>query len=182
MSAYVLTLLGASLAACMVELLVPKLDGGRMVGHVRMVAGLFLLVILLEPLADGLAFLKAAADGGLANALANTLEGVIQLQPEQPSASEGDYEEVFLSSLNQLGRQETEAYVTETLGKTFSIPPSACAVEAVFDFHRESPEAEAFLREIRIGLKGIYGLEDPHPIEAYFAERLGCPCFVTVVG
>ena len=46
MSNYILTLLAASLAACMIELLAPKGDGGRTASYVRMIAGLFLLGIL----------------------------------------------------------------------------------------------------------------------------------------
>ena len=50
MSAYILPLLAASLAAALVELLAPKGDGGRIAAHVRMIAGLYLLVALLNPL------------------------------------------------------------------------------------------------------------------------------------
>ena len=171
MSSYILMLLGASLAACMVELLVPKGDGGRIAEHVRMVAGLFLLVTLLEPLGKGLAILQAAAEGGIGEVLE---EYIPQASPDEEA-----YEDVFHTSLRELGRRETESWVVETLEAVFGIPETGCAVEAVC-----APPAEddgPTLREVRIGLKGAYALENPHPIEAYFAERLGCPCYVTVV-
>ena len=174
MSAYVLSLLGASLAACMVELLVPKGDGGRIAGHVRMVAGLFLLVALLEPIGAGLTLLRRAAEG--------ELTGWIEEQIPS-SAVDGDserFEDVFRESLNGVGRREVEAWVVESLETAFGIPAAGCAVEAVCDLTDGAGENSA-LRELRIGLRGAYALEDPHPIEAYFAERLGCPCYVTVV-
>ena len=167
MSNYILTILAASLAACMIELLAPKGDGGRTASYVRMIAGLFLLVSLLTPLREGLNILRAAADGDLAGSIADRL----------PESMPEDYEATFGSALSAVGKQETEAWVTEILDSVFKIPPSGCAVEAVC----ESDGTELTLRELRIGLKGKYALEDPHPLEAYFAEQLGCPCYVTVL-
>ena len=167
MSTYILSLLAASLTAAMVELLSPKGEGGRIASHVRMIAGLFLLAALLPPLREGLRILQDAAEGDLSY----RLEHILPADPPE------DYESAFGDSLAAIGRAETEAWVAETLKSAFAIPPTACAVEAVCS---ASGTAIA-LREVRIGLRGKYVLEDPHPIEAYFEQRLGCPCYVTVI-
>lgn len=167
MSAYILPLLAASLAAALVELLAPKGDGGRIAAHVRMIAGLYLLVALLNPLREGLDLLRSAAEGDLTARLEGS---VTAYTPE-------DYEAFFRASLSALGKDETQAQVTSALESVFGIPSDACAVEAVC----ESDGETLILREVRIGLKGKYALKNPHPIEKYFADALGCPCYVTVI-
>ena len=166
-SSYVLTILSASLVACVIELLVPKADGGRLASYVRMIAGLFLLVLLLNPLREGLELLHDAAEGDPAGVIADRL----------PTPMPEDYEAAFGSSLTAVGKRETEAWVKETLETVFHIPPSDCAVEAVC----ESDGASLSLCELRIGLRGKHALEDPHPLESYFTDLLGCPCYVTVL-
>ena len=172
MSAYVLTLLSASVAVCIIELLLPRGDGGRMASHLRLVSGLFLLVLLLNPLREGLLFLRSAATGELGDLVADRL----------PSLSYDDvYDDAFAATLAEMGRQEVEARVTETLEIVFAIPAEGCAVEAVCKTTDDTEGTSLTLRELRIGLRGQYALEDPHPIEDYFADRLECPCHVTIL-
>ena len=93
MTAYVLTLLAASLAAAVVELIAPKGEGGRLANHVRMIAGLFLLVTLMNPLREGLAILKAAVEGDLPRRMESKLE----------AATPEDHEAAFEASLAAMG-------------------------------------------------------------------------------
>ncbi len=167
MSTYILTLLAASLAAAVIELLSPKGEGGRIASHVRLVAGLFLLVMLLEPLQEGLNLLRSAAAGEL----------TIRLPQASDIHDTADYGYAFWDTVEAVSRGEVEAWVTEILEAEFSIPPSDCVVEAVCERDGDG----LVLRELRIGLRGKYMLKDPHPIEAYFSERLGCPCYVTAI-
>lgn len=170
MTSYVLTLLAASLAAAMVELIAPKGEGGRLANHVRMIAGLFLLVTLLNPLREGLAILQAAAEGDLPR----------RLEAKINAATPEDHEATFVASLAAMGQAETESWVTETLQTRFSIPPTDCAVEVLCDALCDAETQTLTLRELRIGLKGGSALQNPHPIEAYFSEALNCPCYVVV--
>ena len=172
MSAYVLTLLSASVAVCIVELLLPKGDGGQVASHVRLVSGLLLLVALLNPLREGLLLLRSAATGELGELLEDRLP---------PIPSDEVYGEAFDSALSEVGQQEVEAWVLETLELVFAVSADGCAVEAVCEVEGDTESPTLALRELRIGLRGGYALQDPHPIEDYFAERLGCPCFVTVI-
>lgn len=166
MKVYILTILSASLVAAVIELLAPKGEGGRMASHVRLIAGLFLLVALLNPLREGILYLKSAAEGDLTDRMAAVL----------PDASDEDYQEVFLGVLTDTGAIETEAWVSSALETVFHIPPTACVVEAIL----ETEGGTLTLREVRIALSGDYALEDPHPIEAYMNTQLQCPCYVTV--
>ena len=166
MKHYVLTLLAASLVAAAVELITPKGEGGRLVAHVRMVAGLFLLVALLVPLREGITLLRDAADGDVAS----RVEGLI------PEAYQADYEAVFGESLAAMGEGEVKAWVLETLESHFGIPPSGCAVSVDCTYEADT----LAVSEVKITLMGAYGLQDPHPIEDRIFTQLHCACFVTV--
>ncbi len=166
MKVYILTILSASLVAAVIELLAPKGEGGRISSHVRLIAGLFLLVALLHPLREGILYLQSAAEGNLTDRLAEVI----------PEASDEDFEEVFLGVLTDRGALETEAWVLSALETVFHIPPTACTVEAICE-----AEGNALaLREVRIALSGDDSWKDPHPIEAYVSAQLQCPCYVTV--
>ncbi|MBQ9151727.1 MAG: hypothetical protein IJX72_05705 [Clostridia bacterium] len=166
MNAYILTILAASLAAAIIELLAPKGDGGRIAAHVRMIAGLFLLVALLNPLKEGILLLQSAVEGDLTDRLSEAI----------PNHTPTDYEAAFGDTLTAVGKKEVEAWVASTLENVFGIPSSGYTVEAVC----ESVETTVTLREVRISLHGKYILENPHPIEAYVTEQLKCSCYVTV--
>ena len=166
MKPYILSLLSASLAVAVVELLAPKGEGGRMASHIRMVAGLYLLVALLNPLKEGIRLLRSMADGDMVS----RVESLI------PSDVETDYNGVFRESLTTIGAGEVLTWVTETMESRFGIPPEGCTVWASCDYDDDT----LTVTEVRISLKGGYVLRDPHPIESYVSSQLGCPCYVTV--
>ena len=166
MNSYILTLLSASLAAAVVTLLSPKGEGGKIASHIRMVAGLFLLVALLNPLRAGLDLLRDAVNGDLTAHLESML----------PDGTPDGYGAVFGDTLTSISRAEVEAYAISALETDFGIPPENCTVSAVCTYEEEI----LTLSELRISLHGSHALNDPHPIEAYFTEQLSCPCYVTV--
>lgn len=166
MNSYILTLLSASLAAAVVELLSPKGEGGKLTSHVRMVAGLFLLAALLNPLRAGLDLLRDAVNGDLTAHLESML----------PHGDTDSYEAAFGDTLTSISRTEVEAFARSALQTEFGIPPENCAVSAVCTYEEEL----LTLSELRISLIGAHALDNPHPIEAYFTDRLKCPCHVTV--
>ena len=166
MSYYILSLLSASLAAAIIELLSPKGEGCRMASHIRMIAGLFLLVALLNPLREGIRLLRDAAEGNIAS----RVESLI------PSDIQTDYEAVFGENLAAIGSDEVKSWVTDTLKARFDIPPTGCKVSVTCAYDGET----LTVTEVRISLLGKYMLQDPHPIESYFTQQLTCPCYVTV--
>ncbi len=166
MNTYILTLLAASLAAAVVELLSPKGEGGKLVSHVRMIAGLFLLAALLNPLKEGISLLRDAADGDLTHRLESLL----------PTNTPDDYEAAFGDALTAVSRGEVEAFVVSALETDFGIPPSGCTVSVTCAYE----DGILTVTEVRIALHGRYMTQDPHPIEDHVSERLRCPCYVTV--
>lgn len=162
---YLLSLLTASLAAAIAELLAPKGEGGRITAHIRMVAGLFLLVALLNPLREGIRLLRDTALGDPAARLEDLI----------PSDLETDYTAVFGDSLTSISSREVEAWITTELESRFDIPPSGCRVWVSCSYEEDT----LTVTEARIALLGQYTLKDPHPIESYFTNQLNCPCFVT---
>ena len=166
MKPYILSLLSASLAVAMVELLAPKGEGGRMASHIRMVAGLYLLVALLNPLKEGISLLRSLADGDMVS----RVESLI------PTDVETNYSGVFGDSLTAIGADEVSSWVTETMESRFGIPSEGCTVWASCDYGEDT----LTVTEVRISLKGGYTLRDPHPIESYVSSQLNCPCYVTV--
>lgn len=166
MNIYILTLLSAALVAAVAELLSPKGEGGRTASHIRMVAGLFLLIALLEPLRAGVELLRNAVSGDLA----------ARLEASLPAESPEDYGAILGDTLTAISRDEVETYVGMALERDFGIPPSGCTIAAICAYE----DGTLTLQELRISLRGTHILQDPHPIEAYFTEKLNCPCFVTV--
>ncbi len=165
MTPYILSLAAASLAAALVELLAPKGEGGRLAAGIRMVAGLFLLVALLSPLRAGLELLVGLSDG------------TVDLPVGVPSVEAEDYESTLQASILSLGEAELTAWVGETLRTAFGVSPEEAEVIPVW---AESEALPPPLAEVYILLSGTAALEDPHPIEAYFADALGCSCRVSV--
>ena len=166
MKTYILTLLAASLAAAVIQLLAPKGEGGKLGEHIRMMAGLFLLVSLLNPLKEGIALLRSAAAGELSEYLTVTV----------PEGDPEDYGAVFGDTLSFVGREEVGAWVISELDARFGIPPSGCRVSVACAVEEEM----LTVREVRIALLGSYAVRDPHPIESHVTKTLGCPCYVTV--
>lgn len=166
MKPYILSLLSASLVAAVVELIAPKGEGGRMASYIRMVAGLYLLVALLNPLREGISLLRSMADGDL----------VSRVESLFPSDVETDYNGVFGDSLTAIGEDEICSWVTDAMESRFGIPPDGCRAWASCAYD----ENILTITEVRISLQGNYALRDPHPIETYFSSQLDCPCYVTV--
>ncbi len=167
MNAYIISLMVAAVAVAVVELLLPRGEGGRVSATVRMVAGLFLLVALITPLRAGIDLVQDAMNGELADRV------IDQLSPDTLSA---DPLEVWNATLSAMGRSEVEIFVQNALFNRFSIPSTDCTVEAIC-----GAEADTLtLVEVRIALHGPSVLHNPHPIEAYITETLACPCYVTM--
>ena len=162
MTPYVLSLVAASITAAVVEMLAPRGEGGRIVAQVRMVAGLFLIVALLVPLRDGLTFLSGLAEG----------EGIVV-----PSYDIPDYEVTLQASVLAMGSEEVSAWVVSVLEEKFSVSAEYVEVIPVWSDGESIPPP---LAELYILLSGKAALTDPHPIEAFFEDALGCSCRVSV--
>ena len=158
-------LIATAVAATLVELIAPQGEGGRRGGQVRLIAGLCILIALIQPLREGITLLRAVAEGNLS-----------EMIPDMELPSEEEYGSVWADTLEGLGEQEVASWVEGVLGREFGINPDNRRVQVIC----ENTDSTLCVREVRIALWGAAIWKDPHAIEAYVSERLFCPCTVSV--
>lgn len=159
-------LIAAAVAATLVELIAPQGEGGRLGGQVRLVAGLCILIALIQPLREGLTILRAVAEGDLSEML-----------PDMELPAEDEYGSVWADTLAKMGEQEAESWVESVLEREFGISPDNRRVQVICEAGEDGAPC---VREVRIALWGAAIWKDPHVIEAHISERLSCPCTVSV--
>lgn len=169
MTDYIYAFLLTAVAAAIVELLAPVGEGGRLGGVVRFAVGLCLLVMLLNPLREGISLLRSIADGHLA----------INWEGEAP-VEQLDYDGILQDELSDLGRSEVEAWVSATLAARFGIPAEHHTVTVSMAEGAAEDGGLPALTGITILLHGSSVFENPHQIESYFTDQLGCPCAVAI--
>lgn len=143
---------------------------------VRMAAALCLLVCLLSPLAESAALLKETLlsdPGALADRLSSLQDpGDVPLLPQGGV----DADSLFENELTSLAASNVETWVQSRLRDTFGISPDHASVTVSCSSDGQSLRTEG----VWIVLRGRAVISDPHVIEAWFSERLGCPCAVSV--
>ena len=157
-------LIATAVAATLAELIAPQGEGGRMGGAVRLVAGLCILIALIQPLREGLALLRATAEGDLSALIPD-----VELSGEE-------YDSVWADTLASMGEREVASWVEGVLEQEFRITRGNYRVQVIC----EQDDATLRVREVHIALWGAAVWKDPHAIEAYVSERLSCPCAVSV--
>ncbi len=167
MTAYLYAFILTAVAAVLVEMLAPSGEGGRLRSHVRLMAGLCMLVMLITPLREGLTLIRSIADGTLEWSWA-----------EDAPTEESDYQNILEEGLSSLGQQEVAVWVKHTLEADFGIPPSNHTVTVTM----VPAEGNALpaVAQVTILLHGASIFENPHQIEDYITDRLGCPCYVAI--
>lgn len=167
MTDYVYAFIFTAVAAVIVEMLATTGTGGRLGGAARLVAGLCMLVMLLDPLQEGISFIRSLADGRMEL----TWEG-------ETSADESYYKDILQEELAGLGRSEVAAWVTAVMDSQFGIPAENHTVTVSV-----TPAEDGGLPAvtgITIVLHGASVFENPHQIEAYITDRSGYPCTVAI--
>lgn len=158
-------LIAAAVAATLVELIAPQGEGGRLGGQVRLVAGLCILIALIQPLREGITILRAMAEGELSEMLPD-----VELPPQE------EYDSVWADTLVGMGEQEVESWVAGVLEREFRIDSDNHRVQVIC----ETDDGALCVQEVRIALWGAAIWKNPHAIEVYVSERLSCPCTVSV--
>ena len=175
MSAVCIPLLLTAVGAAIIERLLPDKDGGA-TGAARFVAGLCLLIALLQPLLNGISLLRAlsASDG---TSLAERLNSQwTQNAPSDQALGEENQAALFADQLAAMGKEQVEAWVSASLNDRFGIPPADAKVTAACT----SDGSTVTLTDVWISLTGTAVFTNPHIIEDWFEERLNCPCRVSV--
>ena len=163
MSGYIMALVLTGIAAAIAELMSPS---EKLAGHIRLVAGLCLLVALLAPIRSVVAYFHTVSDGGLdAEELLPELEGE-------------HYGESFSEELERITAEETEAWVSGVLESRFGIPPDAREIYVKTETLDDGKAPSISRVDIVLHTSAI--LQNPHEIEAYVTSNLKCPCTVAI--
>ena len=162
MKEYVYVLILTAVMAAVAELLT---DGEGASNMVRMVAGLCVLVALIQPIKEGIAWLGETARG----------ESVPHEWLSLPDA-DLDAEAVFNQQLSDLSRREVERAAETILDERFGVRPEDCRVEATVESNGE----QMSIQRVYVLLSGSAVLKNPHTIEAFLEQTFGGDCVVAV--
>lgn len=166
-----LLLLGAGI----LEYLLPaEGSGGKTSAAYRAVAGLCILLAMLKPLTQGLSLLHDLSAGGT-DGLRGRLEQMDILPPEDTSAGE----KKLADRLAEAGASQVEEWVYAALDSTFGIPARHATVTACVSVDLSDGEYVR-LEQVYICLSGSAALRNPHDIESWFSDALGCPVTLSV--
>lgn len=164
-----------SLGIGLLEFLLPGDRNSKTSSAWRAVAGLCILVAMLAPFAEGLSLLRALAFED-ADGLRDRLEQSTLI----PSAEPSPPPDALADRLAAAGAAEVEAWVYDALADTFGIPPANATVTARVTVGLSDSGDSARLEAVYISLSGSSALRDPHAIEAWFSDALGCPVLLSV--
>ena len=163
------------LGAGVLEYMLPAdKTGGKMSAAFQAVAGLCILLAMLKPITQGLSLLRDMNAGGT-DALRERLEQVELLPQEDASGGE----KKLADRLAEEGASQVEEWVYAALDKTFGIPARHAAVTAHVSVDLSGGE-QARLEQVYICLSGSAVLRNPHDIENWFSDALGCPVTLSV--
>lgn len=163
MGGYVYGLILVGVSAAVVELLAVGGEG-RMKAHLRLVTGLCILIACLQPVKEGIVYLKDLA------------EDEIPLNVSHPSVDKEQYHEMFDGYLIEMGEQEVRRWVRDVLTDVFGVSEENSRVEVSMGV----VDGVLGVTEVNISLSGKAVLKNPHQIEEYIYSRLLCPCHVSV--
>ncbi len=179
----ILPVLLIALAAVILEYMLPGAQNSKNAGAFRMVSGLCILAALIVPLKEGISLLSGLASGD--STLIEKLEGN---ESNWTFPDPEEYQNMLNSQLVHTSEKEVETWVIQSLESQFGIIPDSCQVKADVSsnslVHQDTASNEQSvkfsLERVWITLHGQSVLRNPHTIESWFSERLGCPCTVEV--
>lgn len=162
MKAYIYALILTAVMAAVAEFLT---DGGGSSGALRTVAGLCVLLTLIQPVKEGLIWLRGAAEG--------ELEEWVELPDDTVNAPE-----VFLEQMEMISEQAVTEAVTTVLAERFGVPSGQCRVGATVAF--DASGNVVGVESVTVFLSGSSILKNPHTIKAFLEQTFGGVCTVAV--
>lgn len=163
------------LGTAVLEYLLPSdRTGGKMAAAFRAVVGLCMLLAMLKPLTRGLSLLRAMS-AGETDGLRERMEQEELLPQEDTSRGE----EKLADRLAEAGASQVEEWVYATLENNFGISARHATVTAHVSVDLIGGE-QARLEQVYICLSGSAALRNPHDIESWFSDALGCPVTLSV--
>ncbi len=153
----------ASLLAAMVNLLAPDGRGGGISKHLKFLTSLFLVCVLIVPIKDAIDGLYKLANGEI------TL-------PWLDVTDKDDYTDRTEDALDSA----SEAYFTQMLTQNLVSRFSLSADDLRCDVTWEEEGEERRPARVRVILSGKALWQDPHAIEDYIRDLLGCDCITAI--
>lgn len=163
MTAYIISLVSASIAVALISILSPEGSGGGIAKHIRLLSALFLICVLIAPVGKFIGGLRDLANGDFSLPqidLPNEEDGNLQMQDALDDASK----KYFLDSLTILLLQE------------FSIQEGDLSCKAVWT----ERDGQAVPKKITVILSGSAIWKDPNKIQSFVSELLGCECVTAI--
>ena len=163
MNGYLIALLSTALGISLVSILTSDGAGGGIAKHVRLLSSLILICILIIPFENLIEKLKNLTSGEI------TFPGI-----ELPE--ENDAKDQLQGTLDDASKQYFVQSLTQMLEKQFAIQSGdlRCNVRWTQQEDRAVPQ------KITVILSGSAIWKDPHPIEAFVTELIGCECITAI--
>ncbi len=149
MKIYLISLLGAAVLAAAVGVLTPEGGAGR---YVRLLASLAVLCVIAAPLPRAFAGLRDLPDRLSEN------------------AGEEPFEARSQTALDDASRAYFAQALRANIAQKFSLKQEEITCAVRWD------ETGAHPSKITLILSGSARFRDPHELEQYVADLLGCPC------
>jgi len=160
MKAYVLSVVGASLAAALVILLSPDGKGGGIGKHIKLLTSIALLCVIVDPF---LSFVSSLSDENFDRVKNDILEDLPEGDP---------YENIFYESLSKMSAGELERELKARISDKFAIDKEDLDVKAEYTLSENSVS----FKRITVILSGGAIFKSPYDIEAYVKELTGIEC------
>lgn len=163
MKNYLLTLIAASLVAVLVGILSPDGERGGIAKHMKLLTSLFLVCVLINPLQSGIVGLQKLMRGELS-------------LPALDGTEQEDYLDEMEGALNGASVNYFCDMLTETIEGQFAIEKGSvrCLVQW------EQTDGTLTPTRVTVVLSGKAVWKDPHAIEAFVTELLGCDCTTAI--
>ena len=160
MKAYILSVVGASLAAALIILLTPDGKGGGILKHVKLLTSLALLCVIINPF---LSFVKSLSETNFDNFKDEILKDVNESDP---------YESILYESLSKMSADELKKELKNRISENFGIDVGNLEVNAEYTIE----ENTVSFKRITVILSGGAIFKNPYDIEAYVKELTGIEC------
>ena len=165
MKTYLISLISAALLVALVNILSP--DGGKngISGHVKLLTSLFLVCVIITPLAT---FVKKLQQ--------TDPEDLFPSDFYSPESSELESE--WQSAIDQASTAYFGELLTQSLQKEFSIEEGS--VRCVIVWEQASGNEALTPTRVTVILSGKAIWQAPKPIQEYVTSLLGCECNIAI--
>lgn len=161
MKEYLLSLLVAAILISILGMLAPEGGLGK---HLRLLLSLFLICVLISPLSS------------LPEKLQDFPNGILTFPWEDQEDAKEDYKQQLEESLSTSSKEYFDQALTQALALQFGIELGT--VRCVTEWNDENGNAHPQRVTVLLSQSAIW--KDPHAIQTYVNELLGCECVVAL--